>query len=283
MTDQRPITPALRRIDIDGRARHAMADQPAPVLMWVPIDQMVIDDRYQRPLTAQSWAVIARIAANFRWSRFGPVLVAPTAGGMFSIIDGQHRVHAAALCGLDQVPAMVIHIDTAEQARAFADANSTQIRATRQQIFRAALTAGDPVAIAADDACRAAGCQLMTYQASGRNRRPRQVFCTQIVLDLVRKHGPRAVNVTLQGLADYDTQGRVGLWSDYILRPLLTAVAAYPGLTADQVTRTLKARDPYHVLDAAARIAKTEGTPASTAGRAAFALMLRKTIEGDRG
>jgi len=55
------------------------ADQPAPMLDWIALDRMVIDDSYQRPLNRANWVVIHKIAADFRWSRFGPILVSPIA------------------------------------------------------------------------------------------------------------------------------------------------------------------------------------------------------------
>jgi len=69
----------FRRITVEGRDRFTLADQPAPMLDWIALDRMVIDDSYQRPLNRANWVVIHKIAADFRWSRFGPILVSPIA------------------------------------------------------------------------------------------------------------------------------------------------------------------------------------------------------------
>jgi hypothetical protein len=74
----------------------AFGDRNPAMLQWLALDRLVIDDAYQRPLLPGTWKSIEKIAANFQWSRFSPVLVAPIAGGLFAVIDGQHRVHAAA-------------------------------------------------------------------------------------------------------------------------------------------------------------------------------------------
>ena len=65
----------LRPIDIDGRPILAASPGPAPMLQWVRVDQLVIDDAYQRPLGRANWTAIQKIAANFAWSRFHPLLI----------------------------------------------------------------------------------------------------------------------------------------------------------------------------------------------------------------
>ena len=117
----------FRRIDIDGMQPAELAPQPAPQMLWVEIDQLVIDDRYQRPLNAGNRSAIRRIAGAFRWSRFSPIIVAPIEGGRYALIDGQHRAHAAALCGIESIPAMVALVAPEEQAQAFIEINTRQI------------------------------------------------------------------------------------------------------------------------------------------------------------
>lgn len=158
---------SFRKVEIQGHATCSLAEQPAPILDWLPLDRLVIDDRFQRPLNEGSWKAIRKIAENFRWSRFGPILVAPIAGGLYSVVDGQHRVHAAALCGIESVPAMAVQIGMAEQAMAFAQVNTALIRVSAHQSYRAALAAGDPVATAARDAVSAAGCELTAMRLGG--------------------------------------------------------------------------------------------------------------------
>ncbi len=80
-----------RTIDIGDRPSVQVDPGPAPMLQWVKVSDLIIDDGYQRPLGKSNWTAIQKIAANFLWSRFQPLLLAPVEGGRFAIIDGQHR------------------------------------------------------------------------------------------------------------------------------------------------------------------------------------------------
>lgn len=122
---------AYREIQIGSREIIAAPAEPAPDLKWLPISDIVIDEAYQRPLLRSNWKAIEKIAREFKWSRFTPVLVAPVEGGKFALIDGQHRTHAAKLRGLPVVPAMIVPMSAEEQAMAFAHVNGNVIKITK--------------------------------------------------------------------------------------------------------------------------------------------------------
>jgi hypothetical protein len=106
---------------------------PRPELAWLPIERLFVDERYQRDLKQRH---VNRIAENFRWSRFQAVLVTKCDKG-WSIIDGQHRVEAAKVCGLDLIPAVVIdQADIAEQAASFVWANAARATVPAQAMLR---------------------------------------------------------------------------------------------------------------------------------------------------
>src|SRR5690606_21829714 len=140
------------------------------------IADLVVDDRYQRDLKTGNWAAIRRIAQQFRWSRFSPVLVAPVEGGRFAVIDGQHRTHAAAMCGHETVPCQVVQMDHAEQAASFAAVNGLVTKVSAGQVYKAALAAGTEWAVACHKAVTGAGCRLMTHNASGDAKKAGEVY-----------------------------------------------------------------------------------------------------------
>ena len=119
---------------------------PAPDLRWIEISQLVVDPAYQRDLNRHSFKHISQIAERFDWRLFSAVIVSPIAGGMFAIVDGQHRTTAAAACGITSVPCQIIQADAGQQARAFEAINGKVIAVSTLQRYRAALAAGDPEA-----------------------------------------------------------------------------------------------------------------------------------------
>ncbi len=85
------------------------------------------------------------------------VIVAPIEGGLFSIIDGQHRATAALLRGAEKVPCEIVHIERAKQAEAFAAINGNTTRVTPQSVYFARLTAKRPRSQEMDKVLSAAG------------------------------------------------------------------------------------------------------------------------------
>lgn len=118
----------------------------APVLQWVKTADLRIDPAYQRPVTKAGRRQIHKIIAAFDWSFFAPLIVAPAAGGLFVIIDGQHRATAAAALGVEEVPAQLMLIDGVRQAAAFAAVNGAVTRMSPADTFRASVAARDPAA-----------------------------------------------------------------------------------------------------------------------------------------
>ncbi|MGP9804073.1 hypothetical protein [Paracoccus sp. NSM] len=268
------MTSHFRRIDLEGMQPCELASQPAPQILWVEIDQLLIDDRYQRPLNAGNRAAIRRIAADFRWSRFTPVIVAPAEGGGYALIDGQHRAHAAALVGIKSIPAMVALVAPEEQAQAFIDINTRQIRVTGHQIYRAALIAGENWALACRDAVAEAGCRLMTSNFSTNARKPGQVFAIATIRALIEARQRAAVTAGLKALLEYEPDS-VANFSDAMLTPWLKA-AAETGARADVLLDVLRARRPWIVIDAADRLADEDRKPKATTRRDFFVAAIRE-------
>lgn len=268
-----------RQVDVSDMPPAIPVAQAAPQLMWVPISDLVIDDQYQRPLAQQNRIAIRRIAGDFRWSRFSPVLVAPVAGGKYALIDGQHRAHAAALCGFETIPAMVTLVAPEEQALAFIEINTRQIRVGREQVYRAALSAGEPWAVACRDAVEAAGCRLMTAKWSTKNKKPGMVFCVDLIQRMVEAGKADAVTRGLDALFQYDGAS-VANFSNAMLTPWLGAVAENDA-TVDQLVTALRGRKPWLVIEAADRLAAEDGKPRGQCRREMFSLLIRRAAMGD--
>lgn len=97
---------ALRSIETD-RFRKALGRVPAadmsaaPTLEWLKIERLRIDPAYQREIGKRGAANVLAIARDFDWSKFSPVIVAPT-GGAYARIDGlaKHLTRTPAAIGV---------------------------------------------------------------------------------------------------------------------------------------------------------------------------------------
>lgn len=268
-----------RAIEVSHLPQVVPVDQAAPMLSWIKIADLVIDDQYQRPLIAGNWLAIRKIAEAFRWGRFTPVLVSPIEEGRYAVIDGQHRCHAAALCGFAAVPCMVVHLAQAEQASSFAWVNGNVTRISQHQLYKAGLAAGEAWAERCQWAVEQAGCQLMTFHGSSKSKKARQIFCIGMVRSFVKRGHVDALRAGLAAISGYDVDGRVALYSEYILAPWCKAIAEVPGAADADLVALLHRFDPFKVLDIVAK--KNAGRNSggmATARKDAFVILIKRHL-----
>lgn len=225
----------FRAIDVTGFTPATLKDQPAPTMIWAETAMLVIDERYQRSLTPKGRRLIQRIADDWDWTKFQPILIAGTTDGRYAVVDGQHRAHAAALCGLTSLPAMVVPMTPVQQAEAFRAVNSDRVRLGAAALFKAQLAAGDPVAVEADRVVAEAGCRLMTWNPVGRKRRPGQIFAYALIMGMVENGEGEAVSAGLRAILDSDQGNGEGadiygfayrVWDTPVLHAWLPAIAS---------------------------------------------------------
>lgn len=148
----------LKKLDTDGleKPKSEVNVGAAPMLEWLEPEKFVVDPAYQREIGKKGKANIKRIADSFCWSKFAPVIVSPVEGGLFAVVDGQHRTTAAMLRGIERVPCQIVRADQAEQAAAYAAVNGNVTYTTPTQIFYAKLAAKDEEALQLKRVCEAA-------------------------------------------------------------------------------------------------------------------------------
>lgn len=202
-----------------------------PILQWIEVDQLVIDDRYQRPLERANWTAIRKIARDFSWSKFSPVFVAPVEGGLFAIIDGQHRTHAAAACGFKTVPCQIVQMSLTEQAASFAAVNGNVTKVTSWQVYKAALAAGEEWACKARDVAAAGGCKLMTRNGSTSRKKPGEIYGIKSFRKVVEAHEKEAVTSALRVLIHTESfSDFTDFWGARYLSPTLHSLCKRPRL-----------------------------------------------------
>ncbi len=138
----------LKRHDLVPRPIDEMG--PPPVLIWIPLKDLVIDHSYQRELTKASMRLIRKMVAEFDWATMKAINVVERGDGRFEVIDGQHTAVAAATHGeVNELPALVCEpLTKVEKARAFVGINTNRMRMSGLQVFWAEVAAGDDVSMA---------------------------------------------------------------------------------------------------------------------------------------
>jgi hypothetical protein len=174
-------------------------------------------------------AAIRRIAKRFQWSMFSPVFVAPVEGGFYAIIDGQHRTHAAAICGFSQVPCQIVQMTTEQQAAAFAAVNGVVTKVTPVQLLKAALAAGEEWATTAAAIAEEGGARLMTTNKVPASRKAGEIYGVKGFLKVISSRPREAVVASLRMMMASDGYNdNQDIWDGFHLVPLLMAMAERP-------------------------------------------------------
>lgn len=250
----------MRQIEVPKGKPIASDPGPAPMLQWLKVADLVVDDNYQRELSKGNWTAIRRIAAQFKWSRFSPVFVAPVEGGKYAVIDGQHRAHAAALCGFEEVPCQIVQMSAKEQAASFAAVNGLVTAVTAWNILKAAIAAGEKWALDCVQVCKDADCKLMTRNGSTDAKLPGEIYAIGLIRKGVASGHRDSITLALSGLRRSQF-GKDGIaYTNEVLRSLLMAVCDRPWLAKQNVDLApfMDTFDIYAALDHAAEFVKVK-------------------------
>ncbi len=186
----------LERLEIVNRAKDA--GRP-PEMAWIEIAKLVIDDAYQRNIESRGRANILRIAAEFQWNKFSPVIVVQVSGGRYAIIDGQHRTTAALSLDYSKVPCYIVKTSPQEAAAIFAAVNGNVTGLNPPQIYRAALAAGEAWAVQINDVCAKAGTKACTSKKTSTTMGPLETIAIQALRNALRLYPPQVLEFALKG------------------------------------------------------------------------------------
>lgn len=212
------------------------ADMPQPSmalgdraeLCLLPLDRLVVDDRYQRALGKQGRPNVLRILAGFDWRKFTPVVVTPIGDGIYAIIDGQHRATAALMHpAIDMVPCMVIKVTPDEAAACFAAINGQVTQITKGQIWKARVVAKEPTALAVQRVLDAADARILAYKTPGTDYRKGDTLAVTTVEGCYRKYGPDILTTALQAVTQTGT-GNPGCLVAPMILAMCELVSAVP-------------------------------------------------------
>lgn len=191
----------------------------APMLQWIKIGDLRVDPTYQRDITTEGQRSLFAIARNFDWAKFAPVVVAPIEGGLYAVIDGQHRTTAAALRKIESVPCEVVIADQAKQAAAFAAINGQVTKLTSVAIYHARVTAGEPEAVACAEVCKSAEVTVLRYPVSAPNMKRGETIAPIVIMSAIARYGRQTVTTALQCVT-LTSEGNPGLLGKQVIDAL---------------------------------------------------------------
>lgn len=195
----RPVAP-IKAPDVTPSA---LGEPPA--LVWIALEELVINDAYQRHISERSVTLIRRMVARFDWGRVKALSVVAIGGGKYEVIDGQHTAIAAATHGgIDALPCLLTRgKDQAERAADFVSLNRDRLAMTPMQVFFAELAAGEELAGDVDRGVRAAGGRVLKYPPPHAKFDVGDAICVAQLRALARAGGvayvKRAVRICVEG------------------------------------------------------------------------------------
>src|ERR1044072_5718701 len=147
----------------------------------VPVEQLYVDDRYQRELDF-NW--VERTAKKYDARLFGALEVSQRNGkGSYAVFDGQHRLEMAKTLGIPTVPVLIHKKLTPEdEADLFVRHQKNRRNVHPVDRFRALVFQGAARALEIDRIVNEAG---YTIRHAGPERGRQRAFNTPAVLDKV--------------------------------------------------------------------------------------------------
>jgi hypothetical protein len=133
-------------------------------LEYVPVNLLNCDSTYQRPLKD---AKARRIANHWEWRRCGALIVEVREDGTRWVVDGQHRLAAARLAGLFEVPCVVFASRGIQhEAADFLGANADRKPLNARERYAAAVVAEESTAKMVESVLAELGMQFNSHPSS---------------------------------------------------------------------------------------------------------------------
>lgn len=198
-----------------------------PQLRWIEIALLVVDPVYQREIGGSGTKNILKIAREFEWARFSPVICAPSKDDKFVIVDGQHRTTAAALRGHKKVPCQIITADQRKQAAAFAAINANVTEMSPMQVHTAKVAAADPEALRLNKVCAAGGVRVCRYPIPANKMKVGETLAVTQIRRALEKFGEEILRAALSVITG-TRDGNPGMVRGQLVQALCAVLEAEP-------------------------------------------------------
>lgn len=184
-----------------------------------------------------------KIAAFYNEHLFDPIVVGRH-GSDYSIIDGQHRVFAAKLLGLDSIMCKIIDdIDYAKEAELFTEYNGKQTRKPLDafELYKGRFESGEDAAVRMSKIAEMFGF-VITNQV-GDNK----IACVSIMNSIITRYGPDAMATTLAVVKSAWAGDKDSL-RGFILEGVCILISHCKGIDNARLSAKLKAATPLKLL-----------------------------------
>lgn len=156
------------------------------------VDDLLVDDRYQRPLNRQLHRLIA---SDFNPSLYLPLTVSERAHGEYAVVDGQNRLEGGRLRGFQSVPCLVFQgLTPEEEAVLFVETNRARKALRPYDQYHGALFANLPWALQLLEATEDTGFRIMAHGDAG----PGGITAVVALRDVLAQGGPPLLTQMLQ-------------------------------------------------------------------------------------
>lgn len=195
------MTTELRPISALNRVGECPDPGKAPDVLILTLDQLRINDEYQRSMTESSKSGVRKMAKAWDWNRYTPISVAKTdKKGIFEVTDGQRRALAAACNG--NVHLLPAYLTTAksleEKAASFVGVNTGRKGLTPAEIYKGNVAAGHAVANEVQKALDAAGVRLLSMPQTGNKFQIGDTMAVGTLMQIAAKAGGDRLTVLLR-------------------------------------------------------------------------------------
>lgn len=208
---------------------------------WLTVDHLQTDSSYNRPVHLGR---VAAMVEKFDPEAIGVIYVSRRRNGGLYILDGQHRVEILRQVGWQdqKVPCLVYENLTIEdEARLFREMNEQRTKPRPEDLFRARLVAGDPIAEAINAVLERHGLYLTTTAGDAHIRAVRTVE------KLANSVGIHVLDQTLEII-----NSAWGFDKDSLSQPTLTGIAlllaTHKNLSIERLIEKLRAEHPVQMI-----------------------------------
>jgi len=255
--------------DLEARDRAKIAsavetERKQPEYKRLKLKDLKVDEKYQRAVSRDR---VLDIIFDFDWNLFGPLWVGDRRrSGNLYVVDGRHRMHAAAVLGIKEVWAEVrATTGSDEEARIFVALTTKRRRMNSAQQFQAKLVYNDPEALEIQkvvarhrfeiqDPDLFSGSRLTHGAKSG------VIGAVGSLETVYRNHGRKGLDRVLATIR-LAWDGVVPTLSSQMLRAMSGLYERHPDAEPAMVGQKLGSKDAWALIERGQRFGHSNGVP----------------------